>query len=84
METVQIQLPSNVAQQIRQEIHDDEALSQVVVEAIGLWLEERRIQKLDIEKNLGSLRQAGLVMTSEKQRALTEAMMAGISSIIRI
>jgi len=80
METVQIQLPPNIAQRIRQEIHDNQSLNHVVVEAINLWLRQRRAKKLEVEKGLQSLREAGLVMTSEKQRALTEAMMASISS----
>lgn len=80
METVQIQLPSNLAQRIKQEIHDDQSLSHVVVEAIDLWLKRQQDKKLNSEKSLQSLRQAGLVMTSENQRALSEAMMTSISS----
>jgi hypothetical protein len=80
METVQIQLPSIVAQRIRQEIHSDKAMNDVVVEAIDLWLRQRQIRKSASEHTLASLRRAGLVMTSEKQRALTESMKSRISS----
>jgi len=76
METVQIQLPPPLAQRIRQEISSDETLSQVVAEAIQMWLERRQEEKVDKEKVLQTLRQTGVVITSERQRALAEAMMA--------
>jgi Arc/MetJ-type ribon-helix-helix transcriptional regulator len=76
METVQIQLPPPLVQRIRQEISSDEALSQVVAEAIQMWLERRREEKVEKEKVLQTLRQAGVVIASERQRALAEAMMA--------
>lgn len=76
METVQIQLPPALVQRIRQEISSDEALSQVVAEAIQMWLERRPEEKVKREKVLQTLRQAGVVMVSERQRALAEAMMA--------
>lgn len=76
METVQIQLPPPLVQRIRQEISSDEALSQVVAEAIQMWLERRREEKVEKGKVLQTLRQAGVVIASERQRALAEAMMA--------
>ena len=75
METVQIQLPSALVQRIQQEISSDEALSQVVVEAIQIWLERRWREKVKKGEVLQTLRQAGVVMVSERQRASAEAMM---------
>lgn len=79
METVQIQLPPPLAQRIRQEISSDETLSQVVAEAIQMWLERRREEKVEKEKVLQTLRQTGVVIASERQRALAEAMMATLA-----
>jgi Arc/MetJ-type ribon-helix-helix transcriptional regulator len=76
METIQIQLPDTLAERIRQEIPSDEALSQVVAEAIQMWLERRGEEQVEREQSLETLRRAGLVMASEKQRALAQAMMA--------
>lgn len=76
METVQVQLPLTLVQRIRQEISSDEALSQVVAEAIQMWLERRQEEKVEKGKILQTLRQASMVMTSERQRALAEAIMA--------
>jgi hypothetical protein len=76
METIQIQLPLALVQQIQREIPSNEALSQVIAEAVQMWLERRREGKSEREDALQILRQAGVVMGSERQRALAEAMMA--------
>jgi hypothetical protein len=76
METVQIQLPLALVRQIQQEIPSDETLSQIIAEAIQMWLERRREGKDERGDALQTLRQAGVVMGSERQRALAEAMMA--------
>lgn len=76
METIEIQLPPTLMQRIRQEVSSDEALSQVVSEAIQRWLERGREEKTEKEKGLQTLRQAGVVMDSARQRAWTEATMA--------
>jgi hypothetical protein len=41
MESDQLELPSDLLQQVRQEIPSEAALSQVVTEAIHLWQEKR-------------------------------------------
>ena len=74
METVQIQLPPSLMQQMQQEVASDEALSQAVAEAIQMWLERRGERKVKKGKVLQTLRQAGVVMNLENQRALAEAM----------
>lgn len=77
METVQIQLPHSLVQQMQQEVASDEALSQVVAEAIRMWLERRREREKGRKgKILQTLRQAGVVMDSGNQRALAEAIMS--------
>jgi len=76
METIQIQLPLALVQQIQQEMPSDEALSQVIADAIQMWLERRSEGKGEKRDALRTLRRAGLVMDSERQRALAEAMMA--------
>ena len=78
METVQIQLPLALVQQIQQEIPSDKALSQVIAEAIQMWLERRREGEGERGDALRTLRQAGVVMNSERQRALAKAMMASL------
>ena len=65
-----------LVQQIQQEIPSTEALSQVIAEAIQMWLERRREGKRERRDALQTLRQAGVVMDPERQRALAEAMMA--------
>jgi len=75
MESVQVELPSDLLQQVRQEIPSDAALSQVVAEAIHMWLEKRLSEKSRRERVLHTLRESGLVMTLEKQQALADAMM---------
>jgi len=78
METIQIQLPNALADRIRQEIPSDEALSQIVTEAIQTWLEQQEAEKVERQQTLNTLRRAGLVMASDKQRALADAMMAAL------
>ena len=79
MELVQIQLPATLVQQIQQEVSSDEALSQVIAEAIQMWLEKRWEEKAGKEKVSQILGQAGVIMASEKQRASAEAMMAALA-----
>jgi hypothetical protein len=78
MEAVQVQLPSELVQRLRQEIPSDEALRQVVVEAVQLWLEKRRAEKIQKARGLDILRQAGLVMEGGRQRGLADAMMPSL------
>ena len=75
METVQVQLPLELAQRLRQEVASEEALSQVVAEAVHMWLEKRRTAKAQKEQGLGMLRRAGLAMDGTRQRALADALM---------
>lgn len=79
METIQIQLPPTLVQKVRQEVSLDETLSQVTVEAIQMWLEKRWANKVKKDKGLQTLRQAGMVMDSERQRAWAETLMATLS-----
>ena len=74
MESVQLELPSDLLQQVRQEIPFEAALSQVVTEAIHMWLEKRLSERSRQAHVLQTLRHSGLVMTLEKQRALADAM----------
>jgi hypothetical protein len=76
MESVQLELPSDLLQQVRQEIPSEAALSQVVTEAIHMWLEKRLSERSKQERALQKLRDSGLVMTLEKQRALADAMIS--------
>jgi Arc/MetJ-type ribon-helix-helix transcriptional regulator len=76
MESVQVELPSDLLQQVRQEISSDAALSEVVTEAIQMWLEKRLSEKSKREGVLDTLRKSGLVMTLEKQQALADAMIS--------
>jgi len=76
METNQIQLSPTLVQQIRQEIPSDEPLSQVVAEAVQMWLKKRREERSERDGILRTLRQAGVVMASERQRALAGTIMA--------
>jgi hypothetical protein len=75
MESVQLELPSDLLQKVRQEIPSETALSQVVTEAIHLWLEKRLVERSTQERTRQKLRDSGLVMTLEKQRALVDTMM---------
>ncbi|MCI0698803.1 hypothetical protein L0337_43230 [candidate division KSB1 bacterium] len=78
METMQIQLPLPLAQRIRQEADSNEALSRIVAEAIQSWLDNVRKDKVDREKVLKTLRDAGLIMSSERQRAFAQAMISSL------
>ena len=73
MEAVQVPLPAEIVERLRQEIATDEALSQVVVEAVQMWLEQRHARKAKKEQGLQMLRQAGLAMDGARQRALADA-----------
>lgn len=74
METVQVQLPLPLAQRIRQIAQSQEALSRVVAEAIQQWLGNGREEQVEREKILKTLRHAGLIMSSERQRTFAQAM----------
>jgi hypothetical protein len=76
MESVQVELPSDLLQRVRQEIPSDVALSQIVAEAIHLWLEKRLSEKSRRARVLDTIRESGLVMKLAKQQALTDAMMS--------
>lgn len=78
METVQVQLPLSLAQQIRQIALSNEALNRVVAEAIQQWLANRQKKQVDREKVLKTLRDAGLIMSSERQRTFAQAMIAAL------
>jgi len=78
METMQIQLPLPLAQRIRREADSNEALSRIVAEAIQSWLDKGRKEKVDREKVLKTLRDAGLIMSSERQRAFAQAMISSL------
>jgi Arc/MetJ-type ribon-helix-helix transcriptional regulator len=75
MEAVQVQLPPELVQRLRQEVASEEALSQVVAEAVQMWLERRRAEKVQQEVGLRLLRDAGLAMDGARQRALADAIM---------
>ncbi len=75
METIQVQLPKKLAQRLRQEIPEDKALDHALVEAVQLWLAEREKKSTDKERALHALRQAGLLMPSERQHAMAEAVL---------
>jgi len=74
METVQVQLPLPLAQRIRQIAQSHDALNRVVAEAVQQWLDYGREEKVDREKVLKTLRDAGLIMSSERQRTFAQAM----------
>ncbi len=74
METVQVQLPLSLAQRIRQIAQSRDALNRVVAEAVQQWLDNGREEKVDREKILKTLRDAGLIMSSERQRTFAQAM----------
>ena len=54
METVQIQLPTTLAQQIQQTMPLGKTLDQIFIEAIQLWLniQQQRIVETEAEKTL--------------------------------
>jgi len=78
METIQIQLPPALVRQIHRELSSDEVPSQIVVEAIQMWLERRQETKAERAQILQTLRRAGVVMTSQRQRATAKAMLASL------
>ncbi len=78
METVQVQLPLPLAQKIRQIAYSSEALNRVVAEAIQQWLANRQESHAEREKVLKALRDAGLIMASERQRTLARAMITAL------
>ena len=75
MGVVQVHLPSELVERLRQEMASDDALSQVVTEAVQLWLAQRHTEKVQKAQGLHMLRQAGLAMESARQRALADALM---------
>ena len=74
MEAVQVQLPPELMQRLRQEVTSEEMLSQVVAEAVHMWLEQRRTEKAQQDQSLAMLRDAGLAMDRARQRGLAEAL----------
>ena len=78
METVQVQLPLPLAQRIRQLAFPNEALNRVVAEAIQQWLANRQEEQADREKVLKTLRDAGLIMSSARQRTLAQTMITAL------
>lgn len=79
METIQIQLPPVLMQRLQQEAPSDETLSQVIAEAIQIWLERQQEKKTAKEKALQKLRQAGVVMTAKRQHTLVESLLVPLS-----
>ncbi len=75
MEAVQVQLPPELVQRLRQEVASEEALSQVVAEAVQMWLERRHAEKVQKDVGLRLLRDAGLAMDGARQRALADAIL---------
>jgi len=70
-----LQLPPELVQRLRQEVASEEALNQVVAEAVQMWLERRRAERVQQEVGLRLLRDAGLAMDGARQRALADAIM---------
>jgi hypothetical protein len=79
METVQIQLPLPLVQKLQRETSSIEAIGQVIAEAIQMWLEKRLEEKANGERVSQILRQAGLIMAPERQRALAESIMSKLT-----
>ena len=79
MDTIQIQLPRTLVQRFRQVVSSDEPLDQVVTDAIEAWLPKRRGEKTDSEKEIETLRSAGVTMASERQQAMARSMIARLS-----
>jgi Arc/MetJ-type ribon-helix-helix transcriptional regulator len=80
MKAVQVPLPPELVQRLRQAGASDESLSQVVVEAVQLWLETRQTAKTQQEQGLALLRRAGLAMESPQQRALADALLSPLQA----
>ena len=74
--TVQVPLPSELWQRVRQAIPSEAALGQVLAEAVQLWLEPRRAEKRQHEQGVQLLRHAGLAMEAPRQRALAETLLS--------
>ena len=74
MEVLQVELPPELVQRLRQAMATDEVLSQVIAEAVQMWLQRRNAEQGQTERGLHVLRQAGLVMDGVRQRALAGAM----------
>lgn len=78
METVQVQLPLLLAQQIRAIAFSNEALNRVFAEAIQQWLANQREKQADRKVIIKTLRDAGVIMSSERQRTFAQAMIAAL------
>jgi predicted transcriptional regulator len=74
MEVLQVELPPELVQRLRQAMATDEILSQVIAEAVQMWLQRRHAEQRQTEQGLQVLRHAGLVMDGARQRALAAAM----------
>jgi hypothetical protein len=59
METIQIQLPPALLRRIRQEATSNETLSQLIAEAVQMWLTKKRKKNRDLwdvlEEHAGSI-----------------------------
>ena len=79
METIEIQLPDTLVQQLQKEVSLEESLSQVVAESLQMWFKKRRKEKAEKAKALQTLRQAAMVMDSDRQRAMAQFMIKPLS-----
>jgi hypothetical protein len=74
MEMLQVELPPELVQRLRQAMAANDVLNQVIAEALQMWLEKRYAEKVQTERGLRVLRQAGLVMDGARQQALADTM----------
>lgn len=74
MSIMQIDLPSSLLQRVQREIVAGENVNEVIVEAIQLWLENRREKKVAKNNLVLALREKGLVMQTGDQRALADSL----------
>jgi hypothetical protein len=78
MEMVQVQLPVKLVRRVEQTIPPGQALEQVLAEAIETWLDSQQPAQAAAEaaQALLFLREAGLVMSAERQQAFAQAIRA--------
>jgi hypothetical protein len=78
METIEVQLPATLVRQVQKVIASDKPIEQALAEAVQLWLDRQHQLSgpTEAEQALLFLRQAGLVMSAERQHALVEAIKA--------
>lgn len=76
METMHIELPSELALKIKQEAPSREAMSRILAEALQMWLKKRQKKsKNNRTKTMKALQHSGLIMPSGRQRDMAKAMM---------